>query len=534
MKRIINLFALLTLLALAFGALGTTPARAVSAPPAPRTSVLASGTLDTSDPTFNRPLSGTPPTTLYGSSIFRYDTASFSLACASDVTINFEAATGGSISPTNLDTYLFLYGPGGFNPASPLTNALIGDDDSGAGLLSQISATNLAAGSYTVVVSHFLSSPSNFPWTYSLGMTSVCSADNTDPIVSVPSSMTVEATSSSGAVVTFSATATDETAPANPSVTCIPSSGSTFAIGTTTVNCSATDTAGNTGTNSFDITVQDTTAPDTSIDSSPADPALTPDAVVTFSAIDAVSVASYDCSLDGSAFAACTSGTNFGPLADGSHTFQVRAKDNANNTDASPASYTWTTNVFDPAIFADVPFSHWANSWIETLYLAGITGGCDTDPHLLYCPDAPVTRAQMAIFILRGMYGSNYAPPAATGTVFADVPLGSFADSWIEQLAAEGITAGCGGSNYCPDDSITRAEMSIFLLRGEHGSAYIPPTATGTVFGDVAIGSFAADFIEQLFDEGITAGCGGGDYCPDSPVTRAEMAVFLVKTFNIP
>ena len=282
----------------------------------------------------------------------------------------------------------------------------------------------------------------------------------------------------------------------------------------------------------------DATAPDTSIDTNPANPALTPDAVFTFSGDDGsgVGVGSYECSLDGSAFSACISGTNFGPLVDGSHTFQVRAIDTLGNTDASPASYTWTTDVYDPPIFADVPFSHWANSEIEILYKAGITSGCTTNPHLNYCPNTPVTRAEMAIFILRSMYGGAYTPPPATGTVFADVPLGSFADSWIEQLAAEGITGGCtlDGTQYCPNNSITRAEMSIFLLRGEHGSAYTPPAATGTVFGDVAIGSFADSFIEQLFNEGITAGCSAGNYCPDSPVTRAEMAVFLVETFNLP
>jgi hypothetical protein len=140
----------------------------------------------------------------------------------------------------------------------------------------------------------------------------------------------------------------------------------------------------------------------------------------------------------------------------------------------------------------------------------------------------------MAIFILRGMHDGAYVPPAATGTVFADVPAGSFAVDWIEQLAAEGITAGCGSGNYCPNDTITRAQMAIFLLRGEHGSAYTPPAATGAVFGDVPLGSFADAWIEQLASEGITAGCGGGNYCPGNSVTRAEMAVFLVRAFNLP
>ncbi|MBK7319000.1 SBBP repeat-containing protein [Candidatus Villigracilis affinis] len=193
-----------------------------------------------------------------------------------------------------------------------------------------------------------------------------------------------------------------------------------------------------------------------------------------------------------------------------------------------------TTPPPTPPIFADVPFAHWANSWIETLYNAGVTGGCATTPHLLYCPDAVVTRAQMAIFILRSMHGSAYIPPAATGIVFADVPIDAFAADWIEQLALEGITSGCGDGNYCPNATVTRAEMAIFLLRGKYGSAYTPPVATGIVFGDVPTGSFAADWIEQLAIEGITGGCGDGNYCPDMNVTRAEMAVFLVRTFTLP
>ncbi|HNB85082.1 MAG TPA: S-layer homology domain-containing protein [Anaerolineales bacterium] len=185
------------------------------------------------------------------------------------------------------------------------------------------------------------------------------------------------------------------------------------------------------------------------------------------------------------------------------------------------------------ALFEDVPSTYWARDFIERLYNAGITSGCSTSP-LMYCPDATVTRAQMAIFILRGMHGSAYIPPTASGTVFSDVPAGSFAADWIEQLAAEGVTAGCGGGNYCPDATITRAQMAIFLLRGEHGNAYTPPAATGTVFGDVPLGSFADAWIEQLAAEGVTSGCGGGNYCPDNSVTRAEMAVFLVRAFSLP
>ena len=78
--------------------------------------------------------------------------------------------------------------------------------------------------------------------------------DTTKPVVVVPNNISVEATSAAGAAVTFTATATDVvTSPLTPS--CTPASGSTFGLGTTTVNCSATDAAGNKGTASFTVTV---------------------------------------------------------------------------------------------------------------------------------------------------------------------------------------------------------------------------------------------------------------------------------------
>jgi hypothetical protein len=194
-------------------------------------------------------------------------------------------------------------------------------------------------------------------------------------------------------------------------------------------------------------------------------------------------------------------------------------------------SGTWSSFTVLPVSFSDVPSSHWAWSWIERLYHAGITSGCGGGN---YCPNSSVTRAEMAIFLERGIHGSSYTPPAATGTVFGDVPISHWAAAWIEQLLTDEITGGCGGGNYCPNNPVTRAEMAIFLLRSEHGSSYTPPAATGTVFADVPISHWAADWIEQLAAEGITSGCGGGNYCPNSPVTRAEMAIFLVRTFELP
>jgi len=179
--------------------------------------------------------------------------------------------------------------------------------------------------------------------------------------------------------------------------------------------------------------------------------------------------------------------------------------------------------------FADAPPGYWAFSFIEALARSGITAGCGGDN---YCPTAPVTRAQMAVFLERGMNGSGFSPLPATGNTFLDVGTSDFAAAFIEQLFLDGITAGCGNNNYCPDTTVTRDQMAVFLLRAKYGSAYSPPTATG-VFTDVPLGHWAVAWIEQLAAEGITAGCGGSNYCPDAAVNRDQMAVFLVRTFGL-
>jgi hypothetical protein len=87
---------------------------------------------------------------------------------------------------------------------------------------------------------------------------------------------------------------------------------------------------------------------------------------------------------------------------------------------------------------------------------------------------------------------------------------------------------------YCPDDLVTRAEMAVFLLRSIYGKDYRPPSAVG-IFEDVPVNHWAANWIEALYDEGITGGCSTDPalYCPDDLVTRDEMAVFIVLAFDL-
>jgi len=186
--------------------------------------------------------------------------------------------------------------------------------------------------------------------------------------------------------------------------------------------------------------------------------------------------------------------------------------------------------------FLDVPPSHPFFSFVETLVKNGVTAGCATN---YYCPDSPVTRAQMAVFLLLSKNGPSYAPPAATGTVFADVQKTDFAAAWIEELANEGVTGGCNVNPliYCPGAPVTRAQMAVFLLLMEHGAGYAPPACKG-VFNDVACSpnpGFAVDYVEQLRSDGVTGGCSTSPmkYCPDDPVTRGQMAVFLVTAFGL-
>ena len=182
------------------------------------------------------------------------------------------------------------------------------------------------------------------------------------------------------------------------------------------------------------------------------------------------------------------------------------------------------------ADFLDVTQHDIFHDYVETILRAGITAGCGGGN---FCRNDPVRRDQMAVFLLKAEHGSAYTPPPCAD-VFPDTPCpGPFTD-WVEQLAGEQITGGCGGGNYCPASPVTREQMAVFLLKTEHGPSYVPPTCTG-VFGDVACPSQFADWIERLYADSVTGGCSANPllYCPLAPVTRGQMAVFLTKAFGV-
>ncbi len=180
--------------------------------------------------------------------------------------------------------------------------------------------------------------------------------------------------------------------------------------------------------------------------------------------------------------------------------------------------------------FSDVTTSHWAYGYIEAIAEAGLSAGF---PDGTYRPADFVNRAQMAVFLLKGIHGSSYTPPTPDGShCFTDIS-GHWAEAWIEQLYDEGISTGFPDFTYRPAEYVNRAQMAVMLLKAKHGGSYTPPALDGShPFTDVG-GHWAEIWIEQLYDEGITAGYPDGTYRPGDSVNRAQMAVFLVATFGL-
>jgi hypothetical protein len=193
-------------------------------------------------------------------------------------------------------------------------------------------------------------------------------------------------------------------------------------------------------------------------------------------------------------------------------------------TDRQCASYAYHT-------FVDVPYNFWAWKQIEAIENAGITGGCRAGT---YCSGLVVSRAQMAIFLVRAQSGGGYTPPPCTTPMFADVPCSNPAAPWINELARRRITLGCDGSNFCPNAEVTREQMAIFLLRTVSGPDYVPPPCTIPMFVDVPCTRNSAPWINELARRQVTTGCSPGFFCPTASVKRDEMAVFLARALSLP
>jgi hypothetical protein len=114
-----------------------------------------------------------------------------------------------------------------------------------------------------------------------------------------------------------------------------------------------------------------------------------------------------------------------------------------------------------PNVFTDVDENNPFCRFIEELFNRGVVGGCGPGP--TYCPTSPVTREQMAVFVLRTLDPTLNPPACVPPNLFADVPETSAFCRWIEELANRGVVGGCGGGNYCPTGTVTRDQMGVFI-----------------------------------------------------------------------
>lgn len=188
------------------------------------------------------------------------------------------------------------------------------------------------------------------------------------------------------------------------------------------------------------------------------------------------------------------------------------------------AYFPWSTTPQFNDLTSSNPFYH----HINVLRLWSITSGCTATS---YCPAANVTRGQMAVFVVRCLLGDSFAFPETP--YFTDVPSTHPFFKYIQKMRELNITSGCSPTAYCPDANVTRGEMAVFLVRGKFRPLFgenfqFPESA---YFSDVAATHPFFKHIQKLRELGITSGCTPTSYCPNDFVTREQMAAFLTRAF---
>ena len=176
--------------------------------------------------------------------------------------------------------------------------------------------------------------------------------------------------------------------------------------------------------------------------------------------------------------------------------------------------------------FSDVAEGTYYSEPVARLADNDIFDGTECAPGLL-CPETSIDRKTMAVWTVRALDGQD--PAQASGDRFTDVDADSFHAPFIERMAELGVTAGCGdGTRFCPDRTVTRAQMAVFLTRA---FSLVPGPDPG--FTDVPAGAWYFDQLTALAASGITKGCGDGTrFCPGRDTTRAQMATFLYRALH--
>jgi len=211
----------------------------------------------------------------------------------------------------------------------------------------------------------------------------------------------------------------------------------------------------------------------------------------------------------------------------GLHTISATATDNQ----ALQASDSINVRV-NLSTFQDVPPSSPFFAAIEAIFREGITAGCSSNPPL-FCPNAPVTRRQMAVFIVRAMGQTPIFPATPTFADVPTTDLAYGYIERIAQLGITQGCDFTPVRRYCPNAFVTRAQMAVFVAKAIGLPPQFPPFATfedvpttspyfGFITAIVDAGIANGCSLSPLL------------YCPNASITRAQMAVFLVNAFDIP
>ncbi len=239
-----------------------------------------------------------------------------------------------------------------------------------------------------------------------------------------------------------------------------------------------------------------------------------------------------------------------------------------------------TLNTTGGPHFTDVPTTHWAYAYIETLYNSGFSTGCGSGK---YCPDQAISRAQFTVLMVKSL---GLTLTTSTRSSFPDVSTTNWAFKYIQTAQENGFVVGYTNGNFGPEDNALRDQLAVMLNRAiadvysftdvpathwaytpivyvaEHGimtgvnsTSFAPSqslkrdsaavvlvralgltlnTTGGPHFTDVPATHWAYAFIETLYNNGITTGCGKGKYCPSNYMTRAQLVVLFDKGLGLP
>ena len=180
------------------------------------------------------------------------------------------------------------------------------------------------------------------------------------------------------------------------------------------------------------------------------------------------------------------------------------------------------------AAYSDIAEDAYYFDAVDALAAVGVFEGTDCGEGR-FCPDDPLKRWQMAVWLIRALGES--APSPAGQSRFDDVSTGDWWMPYVERMADLGITVGCSGDppKYCPGSSVTRGQMASFLTR-----ALDLPSAEPAGFGDVDADNVHRDSIDRLAAARIAVGCRSEpqQFCPHQSVTKAQMSAFIYRALN--